>query len=57
MCAFGGDDLRTLYVTTARQSRPAEEIEQYPQSGGVFAMRVSVPGLIEQRSAIRLPMA
>ncbi|MCO4881482.1 SMP-30/gluconolactonase/LRE family protein [Paraburkholderia caribensis] len=54
MCAFGGDDLRTLYVTTARQGRPAEEIEQYPQSGGVFAMRVSVPGLIEKRSALRV---
>jgi sugar lactone lactonase YvrE len=52
MCAFGGDDLRTLYVTTARQGRPASELEQYPQSGGVFAMRVSVAGLVEKRSAL-----
>ena len=44
MCAFGGSDLRTLYVTTARQKRAAAELERYPQSGGIFAMRVGVPG-------------
>lgn len=49
MCAFGGDDLRTLYVTTARAGRPEAELQQYPQSGGVFAMRVAVPGLVEPR--------
>jgi sugar lactone lactonase YvrE len=54
VCAFGGDDLRTLYVTTARSGRPAEEIARYPLSGGVFAMRVPVPGRIEARSAVRL---
>lgn len=54
MCAFGGDDLRTLYVTTARQGRPAAELDAFPQSGGLFAMRVPVPGLIEMRSALRV---
>lgn len=54
MCAFGGDDLRTLYVTTARNGRSAEELAAYPQSGGVFAMRVPVPGLVEPRSAVRI---
>ena len=47
MCAFGGPDLRTLYVTTARQLRDAEELARLPQSGGIFAMRVDVPGLPE----------
>ena len=51
MCAFGGPDLKTLYVTSARQDRPADEIERFPQSGGVFAMRVDVPGLPEPRYA------
>jgi sugar lactone lactonase YvrE len=51
MCAFGGADLRTVYVTTARQGRSDEELKQYPQSGGVFAMRVDVPGLVEPRGA------
>ena len=51
MCAFGGPDLRTLYATSARHDRPADELERFPQSGGVFAMRVDVPGLPEPRYA------
>ena len=45
MVAFGGADRRTLFVTSARAERPDDELETYPQSGGVFAMRVDVPGL------------
>ncbi len=45
MPCFGGHDLRTLYVTTARQKRPAAELARFPQSGGVFAMQVEVAGL------------
>jgi sugar lactone lactonase YvrE len=47
MCAFGGRDLRTLYVTSARQLRPEAELARLPQSGGLFAMAVDVPGLPE----------
>lgn len=47
MPAFGGTDLRTLYVTSARQQRSQEELARYPLSGGLFAMRVDVPGLPE----------
>jgi sugar lactone lactonase YvrE len=42
---LGGEDLRTLYVTTGRHGRSAAELEQYPQSGCVFSMRVDTPGL------------
>lgn len=45
MVCFGGDDLQTLYLTTARHGRPAAELKAMPQSGCVFAMRVDVPGL------------
>ncbi|MBX3585246.1 MAG: SMP-30/gluconolactonase/LRE family protein [Ramlibacter sp.] len=45
MPCFGGDDLRTLYLTTARHGRPADELARYPDSGCVFSMRVDVPGL------------
>lgn len=45
MPCFGGDDFKTLYVTTARHGRPAAELEMYPDSGCVFSMRVDVPGL------------
>ena len=47
MCAFGGRDLTTLYVTSARQLRNADEVARLPHSGGIFAMRVPVPGLPE----------
>jgi sugar lactone lactonase YvrE len=45
MPCFGGDDLKTLYVTTARYNRSDAELQAYPQSGCVFSMRVEVPGL------------
>jgi sugar lactone lactonase YvrE len=47
MCAFGGADRRTLYVTSARQMRDADELAGLPDSGGIFAMRVDIPGLPE----------
>jgi sugar lactone lactonase YvrE len=47
MPAFGGPDLRTVYVTSARQQRDAEELARLPRSGGIFAMRVDVAGLPE----------
>lgn len=45
MPCFGGPDLRTLLVTTARHGRSAAELAQYPDAGCVFALRVDVPGL------------
>ena len=43
--AFGGDDLRTAYATTARQLLSAEEIAKQPQIGNLFAFTVNVPGV------------
>jgi sugar lactone lactonase YvrE len=45
MPCFGGPDLRTLYLTTARNKRPAQELQALPHSGCVFSARVEVPGL------------
>lgn len=45
MPCFGGSDLQTLYLTTARDKRSAQELQTYPDSGCVFSMRVDVPGL------------
>ncbi len=44
MPCFGGDDLQTLYITSARHGRSVAELQAMPLSGGVFAMRVAVPG-------------
>jgi len=51
MCAFGGRDLCMLYVTSARQQRCDDELARLPQSGGIFAMPVDVPGLPEPKFA------
>jgi sugar lactone lactonase YvrE len=45
MPCLGGEDFKTLYVTTARHGRSAEELAQMPMSGAVFSMRVEVAGL------------
>lgn len=43
--AFGGEDLRTAYATTARQMLSEEEIARQPQIGDLFAFTVHVPGV------------
>lgn len=45
MPCFGDADLKTLYVTTARDKRPPDELAQQPLAGCVLAFRVEVPGL------------
>lgn len=46
-CIFGGEDLTTLYITTARQGMDASEISRYPLSGSVFAIEPGIPGMPE----------
>ncbi|MBC5763864.1 SMP-30/gluconolactonase/LRE family protein [Ramlibacter albus] len=45
MPCFGGDDLQTLYVTSAGTQRGEAEVRELPLSGIVMATRVEVPGL------------
>ena len=45
MVCFGDDDLRTLYITSARAGRPASECEAAVPAGSLLRMRVDVPGL------------
>ena len=45
MPCFGGHDLRTLYITTSRENRPAAELARQPLAGCVLQLRVAVPGL------------
>jgi xylono-1,5-lactonase len=42
---FGGEDLRTLYVTSAWKGLAAEQRAQQSLAGGLFAVRVDTPGL------------
>ena len=43
--AFGGADLRTLYITSAWKGLAAEQRRQQLLAGGLFAVRVDTPGL------------
>jgi sugar lactone lactonase YvrE len=47
MIAFGGVDMRTLYITSARQNRSDDELLRYPLSGCVLSMRVDIAGCSE----------
>lgn len=43
--AFGGNDLRDAYATTARQLLTPDVIAEQPQIGDLFKFRVEVPGV------------
>ena len=45
MPCFGGEDLRTLIITSSAHGRSEDELRALPDSGCVFAMRVETPGL------------
>ncbi|MBN3896885.1 MAG: SMP-30/gluconolactonase/LRE family protein [Nostoc sp. NOS(2021)] len=44
-CTFGGDDLQTLYITTASVGLSQAEIEKSFYSGDLFALQTDVTGL------------
>jgi sugar lactone lactonase YvrE len=46
-CAFGGPDLGTLYITTARQNLTPGKLAEQPLAGALFAVRPGVTGLPE----------
>ena len=43
--AFGGADLRTMYITSARIGLGQEQLEQWPLSGAVLQRSAATPGL------------
>jgi len=43
--AFGGEDLRTVYATTARKGLSEQELADQPLAGGLFTFRAETPGL------------
>ena len=44
MLAFGGADLKTMYITSAREGASQDELSQQPHAGGIFSCRVDVAG-------------
>ena len=53
MLAFGGSDLRTLFVTSLSHGRSADEVAQYPLTGHLLTMRVDVAGREEPQYLAR----
>lgn len=43
-CAFGGEGMNTLYITTARAGLSDEQLEEYPLSGSLFVCKPDVNG-------------
>ena len=44
-CAFGGKNLETLYITTARQGMNDDRLKEFPLSGGLFSVKPGVHGV------------
>jgi L-arabinonolactonase len=49
---FGGEDLGTLYITTARYLMTSEQLAAEPQSGALFAIRPGVKGVADRASCV-----
>ena len=47
MIAFGGEDLKTAYVTSARAGLSDDALADQRHAGAIFSFRVSTPGLPE----------
>ena len=50
-CTFGGKNLDTLYITTARWDMTKKEILNNPHSGCIFASKPGVKGIADSRFA------
>ena len=44
-CTFGGKKLNELYITTARSGLDDEELKKYPQSGGLYKIKLHIQGV------------
>ena len=42
--AFGGVDMKTIFITTAKQKLGAKELFSQPLAGGLLSVKGDVPG-------------
>jgi len=50
-CTFGGEDFRTLYITSAREGMSQAQLAEQPQAGNLFTCQPGVRGLPESKFA------
>ncbi|HSN08628.1 MAG TPA: SMP-30/gluconolactonase/LRE family protein [Hanamia sp.] len=48
-CAFAGEKLDHLIITSARENFTQEELEKYPESGNLFIVKMPVKGLLQDK--------
>jgi sugar lactone lactonase YvrE len=48
-CTFGGENLETLYVTSARFTQPPDHLARNPLEGALFSLETGIRGLPEWR--------
>lgn len=48
-CAFVGDNLDYLMITTARENMKEEELKKYPESGNIFLVKTTVKGVLSNK--------
>ena len=48
-CTFGGENLDTLFITTARWGMTQEQIDNKPSAGGLFSVKPGVTGIADNQ--------
>lgn len=51
-CAFVGDNLDHLLITTARENMADDVVQKYPKSGDVFLVKTDVKGILSNKCLI-----
>ena len=51
-CAFVGEKLDHLLITTARENMTPEELAKYPESGNIFIMKMDTTGFLSNKCLI-----
>ncbi len=48
-CAFAGDELDYLIITSAKENLNEEELKKYPESGNIFIVKTEVKGVLSNK--------
>lgn len=51
-CAFGGKEMDTLFITTAKAELTKEELAQQPLAGGIFSVKTDTKGFYSNKFGI-----
>ncbi|MBL0371568.1 SMP-30/gluconolactonase/LRE family protein [Rhizobium sp. KVB221] len=54
-CTFGGEDLKTLFITSARFGLQEQQVARNPLEGAIFAVTTDIVGQGENYCALRMP--